>query len=81
MVLALTRRDRLDAAIAAMAADSPFTPVVNRLACLRGISTLSAFGLAAEIGDWERLSGRSIGAYLGLVPTERYLGPAAARVG
>ena len=23
-----------------------------------------------EIGDWTRLSGRSIGAYLGLVPTE-----------
>ena len=26
--------------------------------------------LAAEIGDWGRLSGRSLGAYLGLVPTE-----------
>jgi transposase len=26
--------------------------------------------LAVEIGDWQRLTGRSIGAYLGLVPTE-----------
>ena len=26
--------------------------------------------MAAEIGDWGRLTGRSIGAYLGLVPTE-----------
>ena len=53
-----------------MAADSVFTPVVTRLGCLRGVSTLTAFGLAVEIGDWHRLTGRSIGAYLGLVPTE-----------
>ena len=64
------RRDQLDAAIAAMAADSAFTPVVGRLGCLRGVATLTAFGLAVEIGDWHRLTGRSIGAYLGLVPTE-----------
>jgi len=64
------RRDRLDAAISAMAADSMFTPVITRLGCLRGISTLTAFGLATEIGDWDRLTGRTIGAYLGLVPTE-----------
>ena len=57
-------------AITAMAADSAFTPVVTRLGCLRGVSTLTAFGLAVEIGDWHRLTGRSIGAYLGLVPTE-----------
>ena len=70
MVLTVARRDRLDAAIAEMAADSEFTPVVDRLGCLRGVSTLTAFGLAVEIGDWDRLTGRSIGAYLGLVPTE-----------
>lgn len=34
------------------------------------ISTLTAFGLAVEIGDWRRFSGRTIGAYVGLVPTE-----------
>jgi hypothetical protein len=55
-VLATTaRRDRLDTAIAEMAADSEFTPVVVRLGCLRGVSTLTAFGLAAEIGDWSRV--------------------------
>lgn len=64
------RRERLDAAIVAMAADSMFTPVITRLGCLRGISALTAFGLATEIGDWHRLTGRSIGAYLGLVPCE-----------
>ena len=46
------RRDRLDAAIAAMAADSEFTAMVHRLGCLRGISTLTGFALAVEIGDW-----------------------------
>ena len=70
MLATVDRRDRLDAAIAGMAADSPFTPVVTRLGCLRGVSTLTAFGLAVEIGDWDRLTGRSIGAYLGLVPCE-----------
>ena len=53
-----------------MAAAGPYTPVVHRLGCLRGVSTLAAFGLAVEIGDWNRLSGRRIGAYLRLVPTE-----------
>ena len=76
MLTTLDRRDRLDRAIEAMAADSVFTPVVTRLGCLRGVSTLTAFGLAAEIGDWSRLSGRSIGAYLGLVPTEYSSGSA-----
>jgi transposase len=66
----VARRERLDAAIAAMAASSEFTDITDRLACLRGVATLTAFGLAVEIGDWHRLSGRSIGAYLGLVPTE-----------
>jgi transposase len=64
------RRDRLDTAITGMAEDSGFTPVVRRLGCLRGVSTLTAFSLATEIGDWQRFTGRSIGAYLGLVPTE-----------
>ena len=70
MVLTGDRRDRLDTAIAAMALDSEFTDVVRRLSCLRGVSTLTAFGLAVEIGDWHRFTGSSIGAYLGLVPTE-----------
>ena len=64
------RRDRLNAAIEAMAADSEFTPVVDRLGCLRGVSTLTAFGLAVEIGDWHRFTGSSIGAFVGLTPSE-----------
>ena len=44
MVAGVHRRDRLDEAIIAMAADSEFTPVVTRLGCLRGVSTLTALG-------------------------------------
>ena len=65
-----SRRNRLDDAITAMATDSEFTPVVHRLGCVRGVAALTAFGLAVEIGDWHRLTGRSIGAYVGLVPSE-----------
>lgn len=80
MIAAVDRRGRLDKAIGVMAADSPFTAVVHRLGCLRGVSTLTAFGLAVETGDWQRLTGRSIGAYLGLVPTEYSSGRRVPRV-
>jgi transposase len=70
MLACLDRRNRLDDAISKLAADSEFTPVVQRLGCIRGIAALTAFGLAVEIGDWHRLTGRSIGAYVGLVPSE-----------
>jgi transposase len=70
VLVASARRDRLDQAIAEMAADSEFTPVVRRLACLRGVSTLTAFALAVEIGDWHRFTGSSIGSFVGLVPSE-----------
>ena len=64
------RRERLDTAIAAMAAESEFTAVVHRLGCLRGVSTLTGFALAVEIGDWDRFTGKTIGSFVGLVPTE-----------
>ncbi len=78
-VLTVTaRRDRLDQAIAETAGDSEFTPVMRRLTCLRGVDTLTGFGLAVEIGDWDRFTGATIGSYLGLVPTEASSG--ASRV-
>lgn len=70
----LARRDRLDRQILTMAADSQFTTVTNRLGCLRGISTLTGFALAVEIGDWDRFTGRTIASYLGLVPSEHSSG-------
>jgi transposase len=68
------RRDRLDAVIGELAADSEFTPVVRRLGCLRGIGTLTGFALAVEIGDWHRFTGNTIGSFVGLVPTEHSSG-------
>lgn len=70
----LARRGRMDRDILMMAADSEFTAVTTRLACLRGISTLTGFALAVEIGDWGRFSGRTIASYLGLVPSEHSSG-------
>lgn len=70
VIFTTDRRDRLDAQIADLAANSEYTPIVARLGCLRGISTLTGYGLAVEIGDWARFDGASIGAYLGLVPSE-----------
>ena len=44
---------------------------VARLRCLRGIDTLSAVGLCAEIGDFDRFArAGQLMSYLGLVPSE-----------
>jgi len=75
------RRDRLDHRIQELAADSAWTPMVRRLGCLRGISTLTGFALAVEIGDWTRFDGHSIGSYLGLVPSEHSSGASKQRGG
>jgi transposase len=70
MLMTRGRRRRLDAEITVMAGEDEWAPVVRRLSCLRGVSTLTGFGLAVEVGDWHRFTGATIGAYLGLVPTE-----------
>jgi transposase len=73
------RRDRLDGAIDELAQRPDLAPVVRRLSCLRGVGTLTAVALAVEIGDWHRLSGASIGAYLGLTPSESQSGARHSR--
>jgi transposase len=70
----LARKVRLDAAIEEMAASSEYAPIVARLGCLRGISTLTGFGLAVEIGDWHRFTGATIASFVGLVPSEHSSG-------
>ena len=70
VLMVRARRDRLDEAIKEMAANSEFTALVRRLGCLRGISTLTGFALAVEIGDWHRFNGNTIGSFVGLVPSE-----------
>jgi transposase len=48
---------------------------IARLCCLRGINTLTALGLCAEIGDWRRFDHPdSIASYVGLVPSENSSG-------
>ena len=70
-VLAATAaRDRLDEQIMVVATSPRFADPVNRLGCLRGISALTGLALTVEIGDWSRFTGSSIGAYVGLVPSE-----------
>lgn len=70
-VLAATAaRDRLDEQITDVAASPQFADAVNRLGCLRGISALTGLALTVEIGDWSRFTGSTIGAYVGLVPSE-----------
>jgi transposase len=70
VALAKGRRDALDRAIAELAGEAPFTDVVGRLVCLRGVSTLTALALTVELGDWERFRPRSLEPFLGLVPSE-----------
>lgn len=70
----VARRVRLDTAIVTMAAEPAWAPVVARLGCLRGVGTLTGFGLAVEIGDWHRFTGNSIGSFVGLTPSEHSSG-------
>lgn len=74
MVDAKTRRDSLDKAIVELAASEPYLEVVERLICLRGVSTLTAFALTVELGDWRRFRPESLGPFLGLTPSENSSG-------
>ena len=71
----LARRDRLDGLLADRAAQGPWATTVARLRCLRGVDTLTAVGLVAEIGDISAFEHpRRLTSYLGLVPSEQTSG-------
>jgi len=71
----IIRRDTLERTIDELVPDSPWADTVARLRCLRGIDTLSAVGLCAEIGDWGRFPRAAhVMSYLGLVPSEHSSG-------
>jgi len=71
----VARREQLERALAEIAASSPWSRTVARLRCLRGIDTLSALGLVAEVGDFRRfVHPRFLSSYLGLVPSEHWSG-------
>ena len=68
-------RGTLEATIAALIPGSPRVDTVARLRCLRGLDTLSAVGLAAEVGDFARFQRPAqLMSYLGLVPSEHSSG-------
>jgi len=69
------RIEALERAIREAAAHGPWRELVARLRCLRGIDTLSALALVAEIGDFSRFrSAEQFMAFVGLVPCEHSSG-------
>ncbi len=72
---ATSRRDRLEAQIAAALSDSSLAPVVRTLQALRDMALIAAATLVAELVDISRLANsRELMAYPGLVPSEHSSG-------
>jgi transposase len=65
------RRGQLEREIVALLPGSPWALEASRLRCLRGVDTLTAVGLCAEIGDFARFAKPAqLMHYLGLTPSE-----------
>lgn len=66
------RREALDQAISELAGESPHAETIARFRCFRGIDTLSAAGICAEVGPFGRFDHpRRLAGHLGIVPSER----------
>jgi len=66
------RRATLIGALEEAIPESSHAAVIARLRCFRGIDTLTAAGLCAEIGDFRRFPRPSLlSGFLGVVPSER----------
>lgn len=75
--LADRRIERLHEEMSVAAAQGPYRDLVARLRCLRGVDTLTALGLVAEIGEFTRFaSAQALMSYVGLVPSEHSSGQA-----
>lgn len=71
----LARRELLDARIQEVAEACSYAAQVARLRCLRGINTLAALGLCAELRDFTRFSHpHQVAAFVGIVPSEHTSG-------
>jgi len=69
------RIEALERTIRETAEQEPWRALVARLRCLRGVDTLTALGIVAEIGDFERFrTAEEFMAFVGLVPSERSSG-------
>ena len=69
------RVEALERAIRGTAEQGPWRELVAALRCLRGIDTLTALALVAEIGDFSRFrTAEEFMAFVGLVPSEHSSG-------
>jgi transposase len=69
------RIELLERHLAEAAANGPNAALVARLRCLRGVDTLTAAGLVAEIGDFQRFAtAERFMSFVGLVPSEHSSG-------
>jgi transposase len=76
------RRAALDEQLAVICDLEPYRTPVARLRCFRGIDTVTAVSLVAELHDMRRFtSAPRLMAFLGLVPGERSSGTAKRRGG
>ena len=76
------RLTALDEKLAHWSTEEPYTEPVAWLRCFRGIDTLTALSVVAEIHDWRRFpSPRALMAYLGMVPSESSSGGKTQRGG
>jgi transposase len=55
----LARRDVIESELEQLASSSPWAAAIAMLRCLRGIDTLSALGLCAEVGQFDRFEQRA----------------------
>jgi transposase len=70
--LLMGRRSTLIGVLEAQIPSASHAPVIARLRCFRGIDTLTAAGLCAEVGDFQRFATPSLlSGFLGVVPSER----------
>ena len=74
------RLQALDTALTALADTPPYREAVGWLRCFRGIDTLTAITILAELHDVRRFpTARALMAYLGLVPGEHSSGGTTRR--
>ena len=74
------RQSQLETRMAEFGAQEPYREPVAWLRCFRGIDTVTAVSLVAELHDFRRFrSARALMAYLGLVPSERSSGESERR--
>src|SRR3954451_125452 len=75
-----TQLRQLDARLEQIAQEDRWKSSVRVLASFRGIATLTALSLLAEIGDFRRFgSARELMSYLGLTPSEYSSGQSVHR--